>query len=403
MNDLIKEIQSLIAHEESRQAKTISLIASENICSQAVRQAQGSRLTDKYAEGYPGKRYYNGCSVVDEIEEIAKKAACDLFGCGHANVQPNSGSQANQAIFNAFLKPGDTILAMDLNHGGHLTHGSKVSMSGKWFKAVHYGTSQDGLIDLNEVEELAKLHMPKLIIAGASSYTRQIDWAGFKEIARKVGAYFLADIAHYAGLIAGGQYDSPVGFADFITSTTHKVLRGPRGGLILTDNPEYAKLIDASVFPGIQGGPMMHTIAAKGICFIEAMSKEYKEYAKQVIVNSRTLCSELMSKGWNVISRGTDCHMFSLNLLERAPHLTGREAANLLEARGIVVSKQALPHDPRSPRDTSGIRIGTASATSRGMGVDEMKILSNIIDFTLLCEDIDNDLIRDLCAKFPLR
>jgi glycine hydroxymethyltransferase len=401
--DLVENIKELIKREEDRQLQSISLIASENICSNEVRMAQGSRLTDKYAEGYPGRRYYNGCEVVDEIERMAIQAACDLFGTRFANVQPHSGSQANQAIYNGFLSPGDNIIGMDLHHGGHLTHGSKVSSSGKWYNAKHYGTNKDGLIDLNEVEDLAKLHKPKLIIAGASSYTRQIDWAGFRSIADKVGAYFLADIAHFAGLIAGGQYESPVGFADFITCTTHKVLRGPRGGLILTDNPDYAKLIDSSVFPGIQGGPMVHTIAAKAICFAEAKTQEYKDYSKMVVLNAKALCSELQNKGWTIVSGGTDCHMFSLSLLDNAPNLSGREGANLLTAKGIIVNKEALPNDPRSVREASGIRFGTASATSRGMGQEEMKLLSIIIDSALLSKEVDSNLVDKLCAKFPLR
>ena len=396
----LDRILNLLEQEKARQTNTISLIASENCCSANVRLAQGSFLTDKYAEGYPGRRYYNGCEVVDEIELIAIDAAKRLFGCEYANVQPHSGSQANQAIFTGYLKPGDSILAMNLDHGGHLTHGSRVNWSGKYFKPHHYGTDANGIIDMNEVADLARKSQPSLIIAGASAYSRIIDWAGFRAIADKVGAHLLADIAHFSGLIAGGAYPSPVNIAHFSTSSTHKVLRGPRGGLILSNDKEVERKIDSAVFPGVQGGPLMHVIAAKAVCFLEAMTDEYRQYTKQVVANAKELASKLEELGWSIVSGGTDCHLFNVDLTSKCPDLTGHEAANKLANYNIVVNKECIPNDKRSPRETSGIRIGTPSVTSRGMLENEMQRIAEAIDKILMDEPADD--ISDL-FKFELR
>lgn len=403
LNMSIEQIKNLIRAEEKRQHDTVSLIASENCSSADVREANGSRLTDKYAEGYPNRRYYNGCSLIDEIELLAIDAACKLFGCKFANVQPHSGSQANQAIFNAFLAPGDQILSLDLHHGGHLTHGSKANSSGKLYRIRHYTTNHDGIIDLNHVADIAKECMPKLIIAGASAYSRVIDWAGFRQIADQVGAYLLADIAHFSGLIAGDCYPSPVGIAHFCTSSTHKVLRGPRGGMIMCDDQSLSKKIDSSVFPGVQGGPLMHVIAAKAICFMEAMEEDFKSYARQVVINAKQLARHLRECGWTIVSGGTDCHMFTLDLRNKRPDLSGTEAADKLSEYGIIVNEEMVPDDHRPVTETSGIRIGSASATSRGMGVEEMALLTNAIDKILLNQDYDKKIIQSMCSKFPLR
>lgn len=552
---MIEQIQTLIALENARQQHTISLIASENHCSAEVRNAQGSRLTDKYAEGYPEHRYYQGCKLVDQVEQIAIDRACKLFGSQYANVQPHSGSQANIAIFTAFLKPGDRILALNLKDGGHLTHGAAANVSGKLYEVHHYGVNIDGIIDMDNVGIVAHKCMPHMIIAGASSYARIIDWAGFRRIADDVGAFFLADIAHYAGLIAGGYnvtapdgcsegcrcrakcvsevtvgraidvgtqtqntsvqnwyaeveykekcsntehdgyrvdtslthdcmrdntyresikpanfgkvddtgdtacqdikhkcnsplhpeqkcsnvephcldvghsvkynkcvgnkcneftgsitpgdcssvnpvYPSPVPYADFVTSTTHKVLRGPRGGLILWNNQDYTKRINASIFPGNQGGPMMHSIAAKAICFEEAMQPDFTNYARMVVSNARIMVETLVSFGWTVISGGTDCHMFTLDL-GKMPELTGAKAAMILEEQGIIVNKQAIPGDHRGVTSTSGIRIGTAAMTSRGMRNEDAKLVAKCINQALNDIEVKNE-ISILCAKYPL-
>lgn len=369
-DNIVRDIKHLIESENKRQKDTVSLIASENRCSDDVRLALGSCLTDKYAEGYPYKRYYSGCGIVDEIENIAINTACKLFDSTWANVQPHSGSQANQAVFTALLNTNDTILGMSLAHGGHLSHGAAVHSSGKMYKSYHYGVGDDGIIDMSSVKEIALQIKPKLIIAGASSYSRIIDWASFRAIADEVNAYLLCDIAHYSGLIAAGVYPTPLPYAHVVTSTTHKTLRGPRGGLIILNEKAsikgIEKRVDSAVFPGVQGGPMMHAIAAKGICFAEALNENFKDYARQVISNARCMANTLIDLGWKIVSGGTDCHMFVIDLNSKS-NLNGQEAADILEAEGIIVSKSCIPNDLRPPIYGSGIRIGTASATSLGM------------------------------------
>ena len=390
-------ILELIAQEEERQRETFSLIASENCCSHAIRVAQGSRLTDKYAEGYPGRRYYGGCEFVDQIETLAIEAACRVFECSWANVQPHSGSQANQAVFMAFLNPGDRILGLDLSHGGHLTHGFKSNFSGKTYEAHFYGTDDDHVLNMEHIRQRALEIRPKMIIAGASSYSRIIDWAGFRSIADEVGAYFLADIAHFAGLIVGKAYPSPLPHAHFATFSTHKVIRGPRGGGIVSNHQEFKNAIDRAVFPGCQGGPLMHTIAAKGICFEEANSPEFREYSKNVVQNARNLAKNLASKGWKLVSGGTDCHMFVLDLEGK---LSGLEAEKLLAQSGILISRSLVPNDIKKSIEASGIRIGTASITSRGFM--DMELLAEIIDDLLTKKADRRDEILRLCAAFPL-
>lgn len=397
----IEYIKSLICQESLRQMGSISLIASENHCSADVMEAQGSGLTNKYAEGYPGHRYYHGCEVVDQIEQEAIEAAKKLFGCSYANVQPHSGSQANFAIFSAFLKPGDSILGMGLNYGGHLTHGFNHNISGKLYKSHFYNTNSDGIIDMSEVAEVAKKCKPKLIIAGASSYSRQINWTEFRRIADESGAFLLADIAHYAGLIAAGEYPSPVGLADFTTSTTHKVLRGPRGGLIMWNKQEYTKIINSSVFPGTQGGPLMHVIAGKAICFLEAMTEDYKNYGRSVIENARAMARKFEDLGWDIISSGTDCHMFMLDLRRRMPDLTGAVAADMLAKQGIIVNKQLLPNDFRPAQVTSGLRIGTPSMTTRGMDKEVATHIAQYIHEILLGKNVKNQ-IKEICNRYPI-
>lgn len=406
LKEVDKEIYDAILKEIERQEYHLELIASENATSRAVLEAMGSVLTNKYAEGYPGKRYYGGCAFVDIAETLAIERAKKLFGAEHANVQPHSGAQANMSVYLAVLKPGDTILGMNLAHGGHLTHGSKVNSSGKLYNVVYYGVNKDTeLIDYDEVEKLAIEHKPKIIVCGASSYSRQIDFKKFSEIANKVGAYLMADIAHYAGLVAAGIYGSPVGIADFVTTTTHKTLRGPRGGLILTQE-KYAKDIDKAVFPGIQGGPLMHVIAAKAVAFKEAMTEEFRVYQKQIVKNAKTLSNELMNRGYRIVSGGTDSHMFSIDLRNKG--ITGGEVETVLDKVGITVNKNAIPFDPNPPMNPSGIRIGTPTVTTRGMKEEEMKLIAEYIDEAIKNKDDDKILneIREkvigLCKRFPL-
>ena len=370
-------IAKIYNKEIDRQMNTVELIASENFASKAVMDLAGSLFTNKYAEGYPGKRYYNGCENMDEIEELAIETLCRLYGSKFANVQPHCGANANTAVYQAFLKPGDTILGMDLASGGHLSHGSPPNISGKIYNAVSYGVDEDGWIDYDEVLRLAYEHEPKMIVAGASAYPRQIDWAEFRDIADKVGAYLLVDMAHYSGLIAGGVYQNPVPFADVVTSTTHKTLRGPRGGIILWNNEEYTRKINSAIFPGTQGGPLMHIIAAKAQCFIEASQMEFSKYAFDVIENAKAMCEVFEERGLPVQTGGTDSHIILMDLSESK--YSGRQAADLLEEHEITVNKNGVPNDPRSFVETSGIRIGTAAETTRGHDVEWFKELANRI------------------------
>ena len=370
-------IHEILDKEVDRQATTIELIASENFASNSVMELSGSVFTNKYAEGYPGKRYYNGCEHMDEIEQLAVDELCKLFKCDYANVQPHCGANANTAVYQAFLKPGDTILGMDLASGGHLSHGSPPNISGKVYDAHTYGVDENGLIDYNEVAELALQHKPKMIVAGASAYPRQIDWQAFRDIADDIGALLLVDMAHYSGLIAGGAYESPLAYADVVTSTTHKTLRGPRGGIILWNNPDYTRKINSAIFPGTQGGPLMHQIAAKAQCFIEANTPEFKDYAKQVVVNAKAMCAVFKDKGFKCLTNGTESHIILLDLSDSK--YSGREAADLLEENGITVNKNGVPNDPRSFVETSGIRIGTAAETTRGHNEQWFKELAENI------------------------
>ncbi len=357
------EIGEAVEKEFARQSRNIELIASENIVSEAVLAAAGTVLTNKYAEGYPGKRYYGGCECVDIAEEVARKRACELFGAEHANVQPHSGANANFAVYTAFCKPGDTVMGMNLAHGGHLTHGSPVNVSGMYFNIVPYGVNDDGFIDYDEMERLAHEHKPKMIIAGASAYPRIIDFERFAKVAKEVGAIFMVDMAHIAGLVAAGLHPSPVPYADVVTTTTHKTLRGPRGGMILCKE-EYAKQIDKAIFPGTQGGPLMHIIAAKAVCFGEALKPEFKEYARQVVANSKAFADALLKEGFKLVSGGTDNHLCLVDLRPFA--VTGKEFEKRLDSVYITVNKNAIPNDPEKPFVTSGIRVGTPAATSRG-------------------------------------
>ena len=375
------QVAQAILAEEKRQHSKIELIASENFVSDAVMQAMGSVLTNKYAEGYPGKRYYGGCECVDVVEDLARDRAKELFGAEHANVQPHSGAQANMAVFFGFLKPGDTVMGMSLAHGGHLTHGSPVNMSGSYFNIVPYGVSDDDhRIDYDEVERIALECKPKLIVAGASAYPRIIDFERFGAIAKKVGAYLMVDMAHIAGLVATGLHPSPVPYADFVTTTTHKTLRGPRGGMILC-REEYAKQIDKAIFPGIQGGPLMHVIAAKAVALGEALSPAFKEYQTQVLKNAAVLAEELQKYGFTLVSGGTDNHLMLVDV--RSKNVTGKEAEHMLDEIGITANKNTIPNDPQSPFVTSGLRLGTPAATSRGMKEDDMREIAAIIDLTL--------------------
>ncbi len=376
------EIDRLIKAELKRQQTHIELIASENFTLPAIMEAQGSILTNKYAEGYPGKRWYGGCENVDHIEQLAIDRAKALFGADHANVQPHSGSQANAAVYFATIKPGDKILTMNLSHGGHLTHGNAANFSGKLYTVVHYGVGADGRINYDEVEEMAKREKPKMITVGASAYAREIDFARFGKIAKENGALLLADIAHIAGLVAAGVHPSPVPHADFVTTTTHKTLRGPRGGLILC-KAEHAKAIDSSVFPGAQGGPLEHVIAAKAVCFAQCATPEFKEYAKQVVANSRALADELVKLGFGLISGGTDNHLSLLDLRKSHPDVTGKDAQLALDAAHITTNKNTVPDETRSPFQASGIRVGTPAVTSRGMKEAEMKEIAKAISIVL--------------------
>ena len=402
------DIANAIKAEEARQEAHIELIARENYTSPAVMEAQGSQLTNKYAEGYPKKRYYGGCEHVDVVEQLAIDRAKELFGADYANVQPHSGSQANAAVFQALLVPGDTILGMSLAHGGHLTHGAKPSFSGKNFNAIQYGLDEaTGEIDYAQVEALAKEHKPKMIIAGFSAYSRVVDWQKFRDIADEIGAYLMVDMAHVAGLIAVGEYPSPVAIADVTTTTTHKTLRGPRGGLILAKaNAEIEKKLNSAIFPGIQGGPLMHIIAAKAVCFKEAMSDEYKAYQKQVKVNAKAMANTFIERGFDVVSGGTDDHLFLVSFIDQG--LTGKAVDAALGAAHITVNMNAVPNDPQSPFVTSGIRVGTPAVTTRGFGEQECKDLASwICD---ICDDLDNQAVIDavqakvtkLCAAHPV-
>lgn len=402
------ELAQAITAEDKRQEAHIELIASENYCSPAVMEAQGSKLTNKYAEGYPGKRYYGGCEHVDVIEQLAIDRAKELFGADYANVQPHAGSQANSAVYLALLNPGDTVLGMSLAHGGHLTHGAKVSFSGKTYNAIQYGLNPEtGEIDYAEVERLALEHKPRMIVAGFSAYSQIIDWQRFRDIADKVGAYLFVDMAHVAGLVAAGVYPSPVKIADVTTTTTHKTLRGPRSGLILAKaNEEIEKKLQSAVFPGNQGGPLVHAIAAKAICFKEAMMPEYKEYQKQVVINAQAMAEVLMARGYDVVSGGTENHLFLLSLIKQ--DITGKDADAWLGDAHITVNKNAVPNDPRSPFVTSGIRIGTPAVTTRGFGVAEVRDLAGWIA-DILDSKGDEKVIAEVrekvtavCAKFPV-
>lgn len=397
------EIVAAMEAELKRQRDNIELIASENFVSPAVMDAMGTHLTNKYAEGYPGKRYYGGCVNVDVVENLARERAKQLFGCEHVNVQPHSGSQANIAVYFAMLNPGDTILGMNLSHGGHLTHGSPVNLSGKYFNVVPYGVDETGFIDYDEFEKIAKECKPKMIVAGASAYARVIDFERIAEIAKAVGAYFMVDIAHIAGLVAAGIHPSPVPYADFVTTTTHKTLRGPRGGMIMC-KAEYAAQIDKAIFPGIQGGPLMHIIAAKAVCFKEALSDEYKEYINQVVKNAKALAQALVDEGLDIVSGGTDNHLMLVDL--RKANITGKEAEKLLDEVRITCNKNTIPFDPQSPFVTSGIRLGTPAVTTRGMKEEDMKEIAAIIAGTLKdYEGFKDEAIRRVDAltkKYPL-
>ena len=397
------EIAKIIQQEADRQEYGLNLIASENTVSPAVMEAQGSILTNKYAEGYPARRYYGGCEYVDQAEDLAIERAKRLFNVEYANVQPHSGSGANMAVYFALLNPGDRVLAMDLSHGGHLTHGASVSFSGKLYDFVHYGLSQQTeMIDLNQVETLAKKYQPKLIVAGASAYPRIIDFKGFFEIARSVGALFMVDMAHIAGLVAGGVHPSPVGFADVITSTTHKTLRGPRGGLILSSE-QFAKTINSQIFPGIQGGPLMHVIAAKAIAFKEALGKSFADYQKQVVKNTSALAAVMLERGYKLVSGGTDNHMVLVDFTQKT--ISGKEAEERLGRAGITVNKNTVPNEKRGPFVTSGIRIGLPLVTSRGMEEEASQRIAGFI-----CDVLDDEStvetvamkVRDLCTEYPL-
>ena len=400
------EIYAAVMNETNRQQSKIELIASENFVSETVMEANGTTLTNKYAEGYPSKRYYGGCEHVDVVETIAIERAKKLFGAGYANVQPHSGAQANMAVFFALLKPGDTVLSMSLAHGGHLSHGSPVNMSGKYWNIVPYGVSDDTeTIDYDEVRRLALECKPRLILAGASAYPRIIDFKKFSEIAKEVGAYLLVDMAHIAGLVAAGKHPSPVPYADVTTTTTHKTLRGPRGGLILTNDEEIAKAINKAIFPGIQGGPLMHTIAAKAVCFGEALKPEFTEYAERVITNTAALAEGLISEGFRLVSGGTDNHLLLVDLTGMKVD-TGKEAEHLLDEIGITCNKNSIPNDKQKPSVTSGLRLGSAAVTSRGFNTDDMHEVAKLISLTLSDFEKNQDEVRQrvkaLLAKYPL-
>ncbi|ASS73845.1 serine hydroxymethyltransferase [Tumebacillus algifaecis] len=400
------EVAEALELELGRQRSKIELIASENFVSRAVMETMGTVLTNKYAEGYPGKRYYGGCEHVDIVENLARDRAKELFGAEHANVQPHSGAQANTAVYFAFLKPGDTVLGMNLSHGGHLTHGSPVNISGQYYNFVPYGVEEEtSMINYDTVRELAVEHKPKMIVAGASAYPRSIDFQKLREIADEVGAYLMVDMAHIAGLVATGHHSSPVPYADFVTSTTHKTLRGPRGGLILCKE-QYAKAIDKAIFPGIQGGPLMHVIASKAVAFGEALRPEFKGYIQQVVDNASALAQALIERGLNIVSGGTDNHLLLIDV--RNLGLTGKEAEHLLDEIGVTTNKNTIPFDPASPFVTSGVRIGTPAVTSRGFGKAEMVEIAEIIALTLKHKDDQTKIneaigkVKALCDKFPM-
>ena len=398
------ELGRMIEAEYKRQARNIELIASENIVSEAVMAAMGSVLTNKYAEGYPGKRYYGGCECVDEVENLAIHRVCQLFGAKYANVQPHSGAQANMAVYQALCKPGDTVLGMSLDNGGHLTHGSPVNQSGLLYNIVPYGVNENGLIDYDALRALAKKEQPKMIIAGASAYPRAIDFAKFAEIAHEVGAYLFVDMAHIAGLVAAGLHQSPVPYADVVTTTTHKTLRGPRGGVILTNDEELAKKFNKAIFPGTQGGPLEHVIAAKAVCFGEALRPEFKAYQQNVVTNARVLADALQKQGFDLVGGGTDNHLMLIDL--RKTGVTGKELQRRLDEVYITANKNAIPNDPESPFVTSGMRIGTPAVTTRGFGAPEMLRIAEFIwqaatDFDNKANDIRRN-VRDICANFPI-
>ena len=398
------EVGSAMAEEQARQKRNLELIASENIVSPAVMAAMGSLLTNKYAEGYPGKRYYGGCYAVDKVEEIARKRACELFGAEHANVQPHSGAQANMAVYFAMLTPGDTVMGMNLNEGGHLTHGSPVNMSGKYFNFVPYGVdSETHRIDYDKVLEIAKECKPKMIVAGASAYPRIVDFAKFREIADEVGALLMVDMAHIAGLVAAGVHPNPVPYCDFVTTTTHKTLRGPRGGMILCKE-KYAKAIDKAIFPGTQGGPLMHIIAAKAVCFGEALKPEFKEYGKQIVKNCKALADGLVKRGCKLVSGGTDNHVLLMDL--RDTGVTGKELEARLDDCYITVNKNTIPNEPLSPFVTSGVRIGTAAVTTRGLKEEDCDKIAEYITLVLNDYEGNKDKVRagveEICKKYPL-
>ena len=399
------EVYAAVMQEAGRQKNKIELIASENFVSETVMEANGTPLTNKYAEGYPGKRYYGGCEYVDIVEDLARERAKELFGANYANVQPHSGAQANMAVFFALLTPGDTVLSMNLAHGGHLSHGSPVNMSGKYFNIVPYGVSEDAnVIDYEEIRRIALECKPKLILAGASAYPREIDFAKFSEIAKEVGAYLMVDMAHIAGLVAAGCHPSPIEYADVVTTTTHKTLRGPRGGLILSKDEEFGMQFNKAIFPGIQGGPLMHTIAAKAVCFGEALKPEFKEYQKQIVKNAAALAEALKAEGFKLVSNGTDNHLILVDLTPM--DVTGKEAEKLLDDVGITVNKNAIPFDTKSPFVTSGIRIGTPATTSRGFKEEDMVEIAKLIKLTITDFENSQDEIRarvkTLCDKYPL-
>ncbi len=411
LKDVDQEIATSINNELSRQQSQIELIASENIVSNAVLEAQGSIHTNKYAEGYPGSRYYGGCEYVDIAEEIAISRVKKLYGCNYANVQPHSGAQANGAVFLALIKPNDTILGMSLDAGGHLTHGAKPSQSGKWFNPVQYGVNEEGLIDYDQVEGLAKEHKPKLIIAGGSAYSRKIDFKKFREVADMVGAYLLVDMAHYSGLVAAGEYPNPIEYADVVTSTTHKTIRGPRGGMILSNNLDLGKKFNSAVFPGLQGGPLMHVIAAKAVAFGEALQPEFKKYIQQVISNAKKLGETLVNHGFNLASGGTDTHLLLVDLTPKG--LTGDLAEASLERANITCNKNSIPFDPMPPKVTSGIRVGTPAATTRGFDNNDFIKVGDLIAETLdglqnkpednsKTEENVRKQVKELCDKYPI-
>ena len=410
VSDIIKkiterdsEVGDAVAAELNRQKRGLELIASENLVSEAVMLAMGTPLTNKYAEGYPAKRYYGGCECVDVVEKIAIERACKLFGAEHANVQPHSGAQANTAVHFALIKPGDTVMGMNLAHGGHLTHGSPVNISGSYYNFVPYGVNDDGFIDYDMFEKTAKEVKPKLIVAGASAYPRVIDFERISKVAKEIGAYFMVDMAHIAGLVAAGVHPSPVPYADVVTTTTHKTLRGPRGGLILC-REELAKAIDKAIFPGTQGGPLMHTIAAKAVCFGEALKPEFKEYQEQIVKNAKTLADTLLSEGFNLVSGGTDNHLMLLDL--RPFSITGKELEKRLDECYITVNKNAIPNDPEKPFVTSGVRIGTPAVTSRGLKEEDMVTLGKLIKLCATEFETKADYIRaevtKICEKYPI-